>query len=38
MSALKELGWEVLVLWECDLRSSDWIDNLLRFLDPQTGK
>lgn len=29
---LAEAGWRVLTLWECDLRSGIWIEQLLSFL------
>jgi DNA mismatch endonuclease (patch repair protein) len=32
--ALRQLGWEVLVVWECDLRHSEQLENMLvTFLD-----
>jgi DNA mismatch endonuclease (patch repair protein) len=32
--ALRQLGWQVLVVWECDLRHSEQLENMLvTFLD-----
>ena len=29
-AALRDLGWEVLIVWECELRNSEQLENKLR--------
>jgi DNA mismatch endonuclease, patch repair protein len=33
MEALQELGWRVLTVWECEIRSSDILTTVKRFLE-----
>jgi DNA mismatch endonuclease (patch repair protein) len=38
LTALEDLGWEVLVVWECELRDEDSLrTSLQQFLGSQTG-
>lgn len=32
--ALRKFGWEAIVVWECELKKSDWAERILRFLGP----
>jgi DNA mismatch endonuclease (patch repair protein) len=32
IAALRKLGWESAVVWECQLRGSAWVARLIRFL------
>ena len=35
---LRELGWDVLVIWECEVRAgSDFLEKVRNYLDKQTG-
>lgn len=39
IGALRQLGWEAFVLWECEIPSGDWILPLMRFLaEPELQK
>ena len=32
--SLRQLGWDVLVVWECQTRRGDWVaERLIRFLE-----
>lgn len=32
IAALNEAGWDVLTLWECELRTTNWMERVTRFL------
>jgi DNA mismatch endonuclease, patch repair protein len=34
--SLKKLGWDVCVVWECEVRTDVWLDRVVRFLETRS--